>query len=421
MTIVLVGQVGLLSLFVTPALGQIGNDIKTASNVTGNAPAIAATVKKDVAALAASPNATTRNVLISNAMVPGSAASVAFLDAYTISLNTELQALEKDPNLAVRLNGAIVAAQVAEKANNARLAEAITAFVNDKSEPVAMWGLRGAKWVIPSLIKPPVNNPKHPLFDAIINAVKTHHTGLASGWIATDAYSALALELNPSNAKDRPTPAMLTAMITPVQNVLAVRIDQYKEGVPASPTADAIGTGFLSHPAVWPVQTPAQQLRTLQLYSDLLSLAAQQLAAPSINETDKNELTTVIKLVGSAIAVTAPANSPLAAASKQTNTVGRAMPPAQIQQIVDGIYPALIKDPKYKTLTAPPKIVDTKPAPAPATAPTTLPTGPGTEAPIPPPPPVPPPSVPPPAAGGAAPGPGPGRPPPGGARPPLPR
>ena len=34
---------------------QIGNDIKTAANVTANAPAIDATVKKDVSALAASP------------------------------------------------------------------------------------------------------------------------------------------------------------------------------------------------------------------------------------------------------------------------------------------------------------------------------------------------------------------------------
>ena len=63
---------------------------------------------------------------------------------------------------------------------------------------------------------------------------------------------------------------MIKQTIGPVQDLLAVRIAQYKEGVPASPTADQIGTGYLSNPSVWPNQTPAEQLRSMQLFSDLL-------------------------------------------------------------------------------------------------------------------------------------------------------
>jgi hypothetical protein len=120
---------------------------------------------------------------------------------------------------------------------------------------------------------------------------------------------------------------------------------------------------------------PAQQVQTLQLYSDLLSLAAQQLAVPTINEKDRDELITMVKLVGSAIAVTADPNSPLAIASKGVMDIQKALPPDQILLRVNALHPAILKTPKFAAVKPPPKIVDHKPAPAPATEPTTLPAG----------------------------------------------
>jgi len=152
----------------------------------------------------------------------------------------------------------------------------------------------------------------------------------------------------------------------------------------------------------------------MQLFSDLLGLAAQQQAAPQVKEQDRGELITLIKWVSGAIAVNADKGSPIAAAATTVSAITKVMPADQIKQQVDGVHPAIIKDPKYKTVTPPPAIVDTKPAPAPATAPTTLPAA-GA---IPPPPPVPPPAVPPPAEKPAPEKPAPGRPPTGGRPPP---
>ena len=112
-----------------------------------------------------------------------------------------------------------------------------------------------------------------------------------------------------------------------------------------------------------------------------------------MKEQDRGELITLIKWVSGAIAVNADKGSPIAAAATTVSAITKVMPADQIKQQVDGVHPAIIKDPKYKTVNAPPAIVDTKPAPAAATAPTTLPAA-GS---IPPPPPVPPPAVPPPA------------------------
>ena len=405
----IVGAVAVVAVVLTVsgtiAQAQITPEIKASPNAAANQGAIDAAVKKDVAALA-SGTANARQALIGYA---SAGPTPAFLDVYAVSLNNHLQPLAKSPDIKVRLNAAIVAASVAQLANNARLADVLTQFVSDKTEPIAYWGLRGARFVVPNLLKPPINNPKHALIPAITNAVKTHRRGLASGWIATEAYGALALDLNPPAGKPRPPAATIANTITPVQDLLAARINQYKEGVPAMPTAEQIASGYLSNPAVWPVHTPDQQVRTLQLYSDLLSLAAQQLVVPTINDNDKTELTSMIKLVGSAIAVTAEAGSPLANASRGAMNITKAMAPAEIVKTVDAIHPAITKTPKYSAVKPPPTIVDHKPAPAPATEPTTLPAG----AALPPPPPVETPPAP------EKPAPGGNRPPPtGGNRPP---
>ena len=408
-TIVIIVLIGKLLAAAPLRAQQITQQMKTASSVTDVQAQIDATVKKDVAALAGG-NAGARNTLINYAQVPGGTASAAFLDAYAVSLNTHLQPLAKDANLAVRLNGAIVAAQVAQVANNPRLADAANAFVNDKADAVVYWGLRAADHVVPNLLKPPFANPKHPLIPSIINAVKTHNEGIASGWIATEAYNALTLDLNPAGGKQRPTAQMIAATIDPVQSLLRVRVDQYKLGVPAMPTAEQIATGYLSNPVVWPVQAPAQQQTSLQLFSDLLSLATQQASAPEVNPTDLRDLLSVIRLVGSALAVNAPPGSLLDAAAKQVMGVGPTTPVNDVVKRVALIPPALSKLPGMK-INPPPKIEGHKPAPAPATAPTTLPTG-AAPVPIPPPPPVQEfPQAPPP--GGAGPGAGgPNRPPP---------
>src|SRR5207248_7533035 len=76
-----------------------------------------------------------------------------------------------------------------------KLADTLALLVKDKSPAVSLWGIRGARWVIPLLLRPPFANPNHALIQAIVPAVQAHSEGIAAGAIAIDAYNALALDL----------------------------------------------------------------------------------------------------------------------------------------------------------------------------------------------------------------------------------
>jgi hypothetical protein len=400
------------------ARAAVPEDVKKADVMNAYLATIAADVKQEVATLVAGTgSAVARDALVKNASMrtdaPGvSTATPAYLDAYADALNKELLPLAQNPNLTVRLNAAIVAARVAQVANNARLADSMVAFVNDKSDPVVLWGIRGSLRVLPSLLKLPAG-PKHPLLTAIVDAVKKHPEGVAAGWIANDAYTALTLDFN-ANRKAL-TPTMIAGTVDAVQNLLAVRLDRYKVEVPPNTAADRLGTTYLTDTTVWGVQSPQQQTRTVQLASDLLSLAAQQLEAQSKanNAADVGELAITINWTAKALSVAAAAaNQPAIVSALQPATLIQKMtPPSQIMENVKGVYAAIKASPKFNTITEAPKIQGTKAAPVPTTAPTDLPGAAAVNPPPPPPPPVIPPPATPTGPGGAAPrpgGPGPG-------------
>jgi hypothetical protein len=394
------------------ARGEIPVTVKTADDVTQSASAIAQTIKANVDRLKggepAAREALVSDALINNQIKEGtSTASPAFLDAYADALNRELLPLAQEKNVAVRLNAAIVAARVAQLANNARLADAITAFAKDKSEPVALWGIRGARWVIPALLRGPFANPKHALIATVVDAVKSHPEGQGSGWLAMDAYDALTMDVFDQARRKKLTPQMLAASVEPLQNLLAVRLDQYKVGVPASASAERSGTRYLTDAAVWQLETPAQQTRTVQLLSDLMSLAAQQ--AQQANPGDLSELAVTISFAAKGLSVAAEgAQQPgIVDALKAATAIAKGTSPQQIQAAVQAVYPAIKASSKFSAVTPPPAVQDHKAAPAPASAPSTLPAGAGPST-LPPPPPLPPapePAAPPvrqPPAGGPA-------------------
>ncbi len=387
------------------ARGVVTEDVKKSDVMAAYAATIAADVKQSVAALVSGTgSAAARDELVRNASMrtdgPGvSTATPAYLDAYAEALNKELLPLAQNSNLSVRLNAAIVAARVAQVANNARLSESIVGFVNDKSDPVVLWGIRGSLRVLPSLLKLPAG-AKHALLQAIVDAMKKHPEGVATGWIANDAYTALTLDFNVN--RKALTPAMIAGTIDAMQNLLAVRLDRYKIEVPPNTAADRIGTNYLTDGTVWATQNAQQQTRTVQLASDLLSLAAQQLEAQAKtnNTADVGELADTINRTAKAMSVAASAaNQPgIVSALQPATLIQRLTPPAQIIESVRGVYAAIKASPKFNGITEPPRIQGTKAAPTPTTAPTDV--APGTVNPPPPPPPLPP-VVTPPAGGGA--------------------
>ncbi|HEX8525028.1 MAG TPA: hypothetical protein VF669_22445 [Tepidisphaeraceae bacterium] len=339
-----------------------------------------------------------REDLIGNALIGGqlnagaSTASPAFLSALATELDKQLLPLAKNQNLTIRLNAAIVAARVAQYANNAQLANTVLAFVNDQAEPVTLWGVRGARWIIPNLLGGPFANPKHQLISAVVNAVKAHPEGIAAGWIASDAYEALGLDLNDPNRAKKVTPAMIAGTVEPMQNLLAVRADLYKTQVPANTVADRSGMNYLVNARVWTAQNAQQQTRTVQLLSDLMSLAVQQAVAQAQanNASDASELLLTVSQAAKALSVAAAgAQEPaLNNAVTPATAIGKTTSAEQAASLVNAVFPAIRTSAKFKTVNEPPKIQGTKAAPPTTLAPTTMPEG-GTPPPPPPPPPPP--------------------------------
>src|SRR5439155_22894010 len=140
------------------------------------------------------------------------------------------------------------------------------------------------------LLRPPFANPNHPLIQSIVPAVQMHSEGVAAGAIASDAYNALALDLVTPARKKLITPEVIKATIDPVQKLLETRLVMYRKSIPPQPSAETRGTSYLTNGVIWSVQTPTQQVRSMQLMSDLLSLAAQQSKAVS----DRTELVLTI-------------------------------------------------------------------------------------------------------------------------------
>lgn len=227
--------------------------------------------------------------------------SPAFFDAYADAVNGALLPLASDANLRVRLNAAIANGEIAKRVNSARQAKATLAFMNDKSDPVALWGLKAAKYVIPPLTLLPAQLRTAKLFPGVVDAVKAHND---SGPIIEEAYQALTLDdfknVQPPNLK-----ASIAEVLPDTYRLLEYRITLYANGVPASPLADNYGTLFLTRQHAWDAETAAQQQLTIKDLFGLVAALGGLLGNNNIQNRD--ELVNLIRPTGRAFQVVADA------------------------------------------------------------------------------------------------------------------
>jgi hypothetical protein len=278
----------------TPArslAADLSKDIRTATDLTPYAASISGYVHDQVALIGKDEDpkqsSTARDSLIDE--VRGLVdPSPQFLDAYEAELRTQLTPLldsATTPNVRVRLNAAIVVANIAAKSEDAQLAQLVVKELNDPSEAVVLWGLKAAHDVLPPALSVP--NLKVQLIAAIKKAAER----LATGPIVAASYNALAISDKPGQS-----PADL---IEPVQSLLAWRIAQYAGAVPPEPPADSRATTFLTQQSVWSIQSQAQQLITAQQLVDLIGAAAVDLG--TAQPEDHDELINLLAKAGGGI------------------------------------------------------------------------------------------------------------------------
>lgn len=228
--------------------------------------------------------------------VVSSDASSTFLDAYSRLLNEDLLPLTKNEHLRVRLNAAIAAARVADRAQNAHLAPVALAFIHDSSEAVIFWGLRAADSIVPTLLHNPLIAHDNPLIQSIVPAAKAH----PDGPVVQAAYDTLSLGI----INNRPwvqtvTPDMLNVTIPMMLDLLEFRVDRYVHKLPQDPQSENRATLFLADNRTWAAETDAQHVQSAKLIVKLLSLLCDYTANADVSRRDS--LIPVVQQTASAL------------------------------------------------------------------------------------------------------------------------
>ena len=219
---------------------------------------------------------------------PAAMPSPVFLDAYAAAVAKALTPLAQHADMRVRLNAAIANARVAERAGNTRLMDLTVRFINDKTSAVALWGVKAARSMLPTVLGLGQNN--NPLLAALAQAVQR----VGFGPIVTEVYDALSLNIVQANPK--PPPNVVKGAAGEMLRVFRIRVNGYAGGVPPDPAVDNVASEFFSFSVVWQQLTPPQRVEAVQAMADLLSLAAQH--SQFMEGEDRQVLMPIFKRTG---------------------------------------------------------------------------------------------------------------------------
>ena len=349
----LVPPLGFLLLsvvFAGPASGQLTNAIKQAPDIAPHRQTIQSYIDTHVKTLAGEDDekrGTARERLIEG-VSSDSPLSPVYLDFYAGALNKALLPLAKHENMHVRLNAAVAAAKVAQKAENARLVEAAIAFMNDKSGAVALWGVKAARYMLPGIVQ---QGEKNQLTPAMFQAVQRSITSP----IVVEVYDALAM--NVFDPAQKPNPAALKVTIPEMVRVLRHRVGMYRfPPGPPEPSVDNVAAEFLLYTPVWQQMTPAQRTEVMQTIADLIGFAGQH--AEVMLPEERGPLLPVFVRTGKAIQVVGEElkNKALADAAQSVQKISSQTDGAEIAKRTADVLTAMKSSPQFAKLKDTPKL-----------------------------------------------------------------
>jgi hypothetical protein len=303
----------------------IPNEIKTSPNAItpGQLALISSYVDAEIANLKsgrAENEKAARKALEDGATTAGDTRPTGqYLASYASVLDQRLVQLESaNQPLPIRLNAAIATARVAARTNNGLLRNSAIAFTLDSSEPVALWGVKAARYIVPRLLDVGQSGP---LDAAIVNAVARFKSDNA---IVEDAYEDFTSDLvvvGPASAEAPPATRGPLA-IDPLVKLMEMRAALYAAAVtapavgdgpdlPAEPQADNRAFSFISLPDLWKATKPDQRGRMcragLQLIDQIIPLVDPTPArVPNVDPPEllrRDDLIAVINQAGSAFKV----------------------------------------------------------------------------------------------------------------------
>lgn len=297
-----------------------------------------------------------RNALIDGASVVtrvggggagGPSASASYLDAYAAAAARSLAPLAAHADMRVRLNAAIAAARIAEKANNLRLADLAVKFMNDKTPAVSLWGVKAAAAMVPAAVATPGNNPIMP---ALVQTVRRNPLGP----VVLEVYHALVANIFTARPNERPSPAQIKAIIPTMLGVYRQRVNAYARGaVPVDPSVDNVAAKYLTFSLVWSQMTPAQQTQVVQSISDLLGYAGQY--AELMADDERQPLIPIFQRTGAALQVVGDSMSlpAVSKAARDVQGITTGMDGTEVRTRTDAVALALQQAPQFKGIKPP--------------------------------------------------------------------
>ncbi|HEX8340775.1 MAG TPA: hypothetical protein VF624_07695 [Tepidisphaeraceae bacterium] len=287
---------------------------------------------------------------------PAVTPSADFRAAYVSAIEANLPKLLKSSRVGHRLAGAIVVTRVAKATSLSSLEDEIILLMNDSSPAVALWGVKGARAVVPGVLSLKARLGNQKLTENVVTAV-TRHPG--TGALVQEAYAALDV----SAAQPPVPPAGLVVGTQATLALLEARIGEYVKGMPSAPMADRDPPLYFGKTPVNSAIDAKEKVRVVQALCNLMSVSAERLI--DRGGTERQELMLVAQgaagalIVQMQIAGSTPANEAQAtaaiAALKPVRDLDRQLP-AQIKAVVDGAVAAIKAVPQFTALKNAPAV-----------------------------------------------------------------
>ena len=229
---------------------------------------------------------------------------------YPADLSRALTAVLRQGNCRSRVNAAVVAERVAAKTASPDLPPLADALLRDRSDSVALWGMKTARPLIAS------SQAADRLAAAVTSAAKAHPQAVA---LTEEAY----LALTPREAGA----PLINAVLPELVNLIDWQLSRFDQGDFNALQAPRPIDTFLPLVA-WPVATKAQQRQVLQALGELSCSAAHAIG----NNNDDRALLEALHGHAAALAAigTLLSSAPLSAAAKTLQGITPNAAPAAI-------------------------------------------------------------------------------------------
>lgn len=359
-------MIGGLMALPSASLGQIPGAAKSADDgsIQQYQPAIKKYVSEQMATMLGTDVAAqekSRDALISQVGGRETTTSVPFQYAFSSEINAQVVAAMGTADLRAKLNMGVLVASVAEAVNNDRLDGATRALLKDKTLAVRIWGLKASQFVLPALFRNPMTSRNPAMLADIVAATEAAPPdAVGSGAAYRAAYLSLSLGVNPTSNK-RPDLNAATQTIPLVLELFQNRVKMMREkGTIDDAPADAkTATFFLTHPNVWDMLTPDQQVATVQSMSDMIWLVAQKAAKSDAKQAGLlwpyiKEAANQFWVIGDRVK-----SVELRDSVKLAQRVGDRVSGDEFLSVTQGIFPVLQKLQQFSSLTPPPTLPET--------------------------------------------------------------